>query len=161
MDEAVFSAQNIWDAVGIVDTEHYRILVEKLLRLKILENKVDRELAKKICRKEKIPFKKYPRYSISFPGKSSQTSQTSQTSQASQEPQTPQSVVIKNSAIISGKVKKVSPKGFFGFVVDEKGNEYYFRLSENKTNDKLKVDQPVKFQISDGKRGDVAINITN
>lgn len=161
MDEAVFSAQNIWDAVGIVDTEHYRILVEKLLRLKILENKVDRELAKKICRKEKIPFKKYPRYSISFPGKSSQTSQTSQTSQASQEPQTSQSVVIKNSAIISGKVKKVSPKGFFGFVVDEKGNEYYFRLSENKTNDKLKVDQPVKFQISDGKRGDVAINITN
>ncbi|MEG3132326.1 ATP-binding protein [Rouxiella sp. T17] len=146
IDEAVFSAQNIWDVVGIVDTEHYRRLVEKLWRLKILENKVDRELAKKISRKEKTPFKKYPRYSISFPSRS---------------PQTTQSTVIKNTTIISGKVKNVYPKGFFGFVVDEKGNEYYFRLSENKTNDKLAVDQPVKFQISHSKRGDIAINITN
>ncbi|OZT18683.1 hypothetical protein CHR54_03115 [Serratia marcescens] len=74
---------------------------------------------------------------------------------------TSQSIVIKTSATINGKIKKVSPRGFFGFVVDEKGNEYYFRLNENKTGDKLTIGQPVKFQISHGRRGDIAINITN
>ena len=66
-DEKVFSAQDIWDAVGIVDTEHYRTLVDRLFRLGILSNKVDRMKAKRDARKKNIPFRQYPRYTISIP----------------------------------------------------------------------------------------------
>ncbi|WP_431689115.1 ATP-binding protein [Hahella sp. NBU794] len=66
-DEKIFSAQDIWDAVGIVDTEHYRSLVDGLFRLGILKNKVERSTAKYKSRKKKIPFRQYPRYSISIP----------------------------------------------------------------------------------------------
>lgn len=66
-NERVFSAQAVWDAVGIVDTEHYRKLVDSLMRNGILLNKVERNRAKRIAKKDKIPFREYPRYVIAMP----------------------------------------------------------------------------------------------
>ncbi|QBM27258.1 ATP-binding protein [Hydrogenophaga pseudoflava] len=67
-DQRVFSAQDVWDAVGIVDTEHYRKLVDGLMRLGILANKVERDLAKRLAGKRKMPFREFPRYGIDLPG---------------------------------------------------------------------------------------------
>lgn len=67
----IFSAANIWDAVGIVDTEDYRKLVDSLLTHKILINAVERVTAKKIAKRKKIPFREYPRYKIVIPDTSS------------------------------------------------------------------------------------------
>lgn len=66
-DGRVFSAQQIWDAVGIVDTEHYRKLVDGLLRLRVLRNHVDRDKAKRLARQKRIPFREFPRYVIGVP----------------------------------------------------------------------------------------------
>ncbi|MDH0336810.1 ATP-binding protein [Metapseudomonas otitidis] len=63
----IFSAANIWEAVGIVDTEDYRKLVDSLLTYGILINAVERFAAKRAARKAKIPFKEYPRYKIIIP----------------------------------------------------------------------------------------------
>jgi len=66
-NERIFSMQQIWDAVGIVDTEDYRKLVDSLLRSKILVNTVDRFRAKRIARSKKISFREFPRYGIEIP----------------------------------------------------------------------------------------------
>lgn len=63
----VFSASNVWDAVGIVDTEDYRKLVDSLMRLDILQNEVERTTAKTQARRKKIPYREYPRYRIGLP----------------------------------------------------------------------------------------------
>ncbi len=63
----IFSAANVWDAVGIVDTEDYRKLVDSLLKLGILQNDVERNVAKQLARRKKIPYKEYPRYRIGMP----------------------------------------------------------------------------------------------
>src|SRR5690606_17954615 len=60
----VFSAQQIWDVVGIVDTEHYRKLVHGLQRLDVLKSPLDREKAQRVARGRKIPFRQFPRYTI-------------------------------------------------------------------------------------------------
>ena len=67
----IFSAQQIWDAVGIVDTEHYRKLVVRLQTLDVLRSPMDREKAQRVARSRKIPFRQFPRYSIRVPGESS------------------------------------------------------------------------------------------
>lgn len=67
-DQRVFSAQDIWDAVGIVDTEHYRKLVDGLMRMGILANRIERDLAKRLAGKRKLPFREFPRYGIDLPG---------------------------------------------------------------------------------------------
>lgn len=66
-DERIFSAQNVWDAVGIVDTEHYRKLVDSLFKLDILKNKVDRIKARIQASRKRIPFREFPRYGIGVP----------------------------------------------------------------------------------------------
>ncbi len=66
-DQRVFSAQQVWDAVGIVDTEHYRKLVASLMKLKVLSNRVDRSKAQQLAKKRRIPFREYPRYGIDVP----------------------------------------------------------------------------------------------
>lgn len=64
----VFSAQDIWDAVGIVDTEDYRVLVHGLQTKGILAAKFGNATqAKKVARKERTPFKKFNRYYIIKP----------------------------------------------------------------------------------------------
>lgn len=67
-DQRVFSAQDIWEAVGIVDTEHYRKLVDGLMRLGILANRIERDHAKRLAGKRKLPFREFPRYGIDLPG---------------------------------------------------------------------------------------------
>ena len=67
-DEGVFSAQDVWEAVGIVDTEHYRFLVDWLIKKKILISKIERNKAKRIARNKKIPFREFPRYCVLPPG---------------------------------------------------------------------------------------------
>lgn len=67
-DQRMFSAHDVWDAVGIVDTEHYRKLVDSLIRLGILQNRIDRVVAKKTAGKKKIPFREFPRLGIDLPG---------------------------------------------------------------------------------------------
>lgn len=81
-EENVFSAKDIWDAVGIVDTEHYRLLVDHLIRLRILRNNIEREKAKRIARKNKIPFREFSRYCIEMPNlkEPSKTKEKSKTS---------------------------------------------------------------------------------
>ncbi|QTT89386.1 ATP-binding protein [Pseudomonas chlororaphis] len=64
----LFSAANIWDAVGIVDTEDYRKLVESLIDLGILVNAFERMVAKRMARYKKIPFKEFARFKIVIPG---------------------------------------------------------------------------------------------
>ncbi|MBF3712045.1 putative DNA binding domain-containing protein [Burkholderia pseudomallei] len=63
----IFSAANVWDAVGIVDTEDYRKLVDSLMKLGILQNEVERTVAQKRARNKKIPYREYPRYRIGLP----------------------------------------------------------------------------------------------
>ena len=68
----IFSAHDIWEAVGIVDTEHYRQLVDSLMRSNILQNEIPRDTAKRLARKKRIPFREYPRYKIQIPGQVSE-----------------------------------------------------------------------------------------
>ncbi|PCE33296.1 ATP-binding protein [Burkholderia ubonensis] len=63
----IFSAANVWDAVGIVDTEDYRKLVDSLMKFGILQNEVERTVAQKRARSKKIPYREYPRYRIGLP----------------------------------------------------------------------------------------------
>ncbi|MCP5144752.1 MAG: putative DNA binding domain-containing protein [Gammaproteobacteria bacterium] len=72
---AIFSAKDVWDAVGIVDTEHYRLLVDSLIRFGILGNQVERNKAKRLARNKKIPFREYPRYCINIPSSEKPTQQ--------------------------------------------------------------------------------------
>jgi ATP-dependent DNA helicase RecG len=69
-DQRVFSAQDIWEAVGIVDTEHYRKLVDSLMKNGVLKNRVERDLAKRMAGKRKMPFREFPRYGIDLPSAS-------------------------------------------------------------------------------------------
>ena len=66
-DDNIFSAQDVWDAVGIVDTEHYRRLVDSLMKLSILSARVEKSKAKSLARRRRIPYREYPRYGISVP----------------------------------------------------------------------------------------------
>lgn len=66
-DQRIFSAQDIWDAVGIVDTEHYRKLVDGLMRVGVLANRVERDRARKLAMRRKLPFRDFPRYGIDLP----------------------------------------------------------------------------------------------
>lgn len=69
-DGRVFSVQQIWDAVGIVDTEHYRKLVDALMRGGALVKTIGTDAAKKAARKKKVPFREFPRYAITVPSPS-------------------------------------------------------------------------------------------
>ena len=64
----IFSAEDIWSAVGIVDTEDYRKLVHSLQTKGIIAAKYGNvNEAKKIARKTKVPFRKFKRYYIIKP----------------------------------------------------------------------------------------------
>lgn len=65
--ERIFSAQHVWDAVGIVDTEHYRKLVDSLKQLDILKNKIERRKAQFLARSKRVPYREFPRYGIGLP----------------------------------------------------------------------------------------------
>ncbi|MCH8619633.1 ATP-binding protein [Undibacterium sp. TS12] len=64
---SIFSAQQVWDAVGIVDTEHYRKLVDTLMKLDILDSRVNKQTAQNLAKRKRIPFREFPRYGIKVP----------------------------------------------------------------------------------------------
>lgn len=66
-DQRIFSAKHVWDAVGIVDTEHYRKLVDSLMKLNILNNRVERKKAQNQAKHRRIPFREFPRFGIDVP----------------------------------------------------------------------------------------------
>jgi ATP-dependent DNA helicase RecG len=66
----VISPKEIWDAVGIVDTEIYRQLLESLVRLGILETVTSKVKASNYAKKSHVPVKHVPRFAIRLPGTS-------------------------------------------------------------------------------------------
>ncbi len=63
----IISPKEIWDAVGIVDTDYYRQLIESLRDKGILYKSVTEQAIWKKARNEGVPRKGVPRYSIRIP----------------------------------------------------------------------------------------------
>ena len=59
------SPQDIWDSLGIVDTEHYRKLIESLQRLGVLHSVMPRNRAQNEAKQKGIPIRQFPRFRIS------------------------------------------------------------------------------------------------
>ena len=70
----VIAPQEIWDNLGIVDTEHYRQLIRSLQVLGILRSEVSKTVAQKQARKRHIPVRQIPRFTINFPQREPNTS---------------------------------------------------------------------------------------
>ena len=60
----VVSAKEIWEAVGIIDTDAYRRLIESLMRRGVLKAKVTRLQVQNFAIKHNIPRKSVPRYVV-------------------------------------------------------------------------------------------------
>ena len=60
----IISPKEIWGAVGIVDTDYYRQLLESLRNLGILSRSVPKARAITIARKRHIPVKQVPQFSV-------------------------------------------------------------------------------------------------
>lgn len=59
--------QEIWDALGIVDTEHYRQIVSSLQSLGLLHSDVTKNRASLLGLRKHIPRKQIPRFKIVLP----------------------------------------------------------------------------------------------
>jgi ATP-dependent DNA helicase RecG len=70
----IISPREIWEAVGIVDTEYYRQLIVSLQELGILESAINKISAQNMAKKRKTSVKHIPRFSISLPKISEQSS---------------------------------------------------------------------------------------
>lgn len=64
---AVIAPQDIWDKLGIVDTEHYRQLVLSLQELGILGSTISKSKAQNRARSRRIPVRRIPRFTIQVP----------------------------------------------------------------------------------------------
>ena len=67
IDGKLISPKEIWESVGIIDTEDYRILVNSLQKLKILDSGIPKDKAQTIARAKNINLKSVPRFKISLP----------------------------------------------------------------------------------------------
>lgn len=63
----IFSPKDIWDALGIVDTEHYRRVVDSLQKARILINEVSPVQAKSRASRQRIPTREFPRFKVVVP----------------------------------------------------------------------------------------------
>jgi ATP-dependent DNA helicase RecG len=63
----MISPREIWDAVGIVDTEYYRQLIVSLQELGILNSAINKIAAQNLAKKRKTSVKNVPRFTISLP----------------------------------------------------------------------------------------------
>jgi ATP-dependent DNA helicase RecG len=66
-DGRVISPQEIWNAVGVVDTDAYRRLIESLDQLGILERVVQKDQATRFAQKQGVPRKRIGRFTIRTP----------------------------------------------------------------------------------------------
>ena len=67
IDGNVISPQEIWDNLGIVDTEHYRQLVHSLQKLEILHSEVPKTRAQQEARRRRTSVRQIPRFTINVP----------------------------------------------------------------------------------------------
>ena len=67
MGEQLVAPQDIWDRLGIVDTEHYRQLIRSLQELRILHSEIPKARAQLQARRRKIAVRNVPRFKISVP----------------------------------------------------------------------------------------------
>ena len=67
LDGKLISPKQIWDSVGIVDTEYYRQLIESLAKIGILSTEIPRNKAQSIARHQKKSAKDVPRFKIVLP----------------------------------------------------------------------------------------------
>ena len=67
LDGQLISPKQIWESVGIVDTEYYRQLIESLAKLNILITEIPRIKAQTIAQKKSISVKDVPRFKIMAP----------------------------------------------------------------------------------------------
>ncbi len=63
----IIAPQDIWDSLGIVDTEHYRQLVLSLQQHHILRSEITKLSAKNQAHKRRIPVRKVPRFKVTVP----------------------------------------------------------------------------------------------
>ena len=70
----LISPNDIWESIGIVDTDYYRQLIESLTSKGILIRAVDKNTAYKKAKQSKIPKKKIPQFKIVLPKKESPVS---------------------------------------------------------------------------------------
>jgi ATP-dependent DNA helicase RecG len=64
----IIAPQDIWDKLGLVDTEHYRRLVESLQKLGVLSTVVPKQTANNKAKARGVPVRKIPRFAILPPG---------------------------------------------------------------------------------------------
>jgi ATP-dependent DNA helicase RecG len=69
MGGALVAPQDIWDNLGIVDTEHYRQLVRSLQDLGILTSQIPKTQAQNEAHRKRISVRKIARFRISVPKK--------------------------------------------------------------------------------------------
>lgn len=132
-DDNIFSAQDIWDAVGIVDTEHYRQLIEKLDSFGILFNIMRNDKARRIAKQQKIPFKEFKRYKISLPQLDKKNYEDIQNKSS-----------IKNEI---GVVKWFDEDKKYGFIKTSNNNDVFFHISNMKTPSQIKKGENVSFKL--------------
>lgn len=66
-NEHVISPKEIWDAVGIVDTEAYRRLIDSLTRRGLVRSVVGKHAASRLAKVRRIQRKEVPRYRVVEP----------------------------------------------------------------------------------------------
>ena len=74
----VIAPQEIWDNLGIVDTERYRQLIRSLQVLGILRSEVPKTVAQRRARQRHIPVRQIPRFKINLPQSEPRTSGATQ-----------------------------------------------------------------------------------
>jgi ATP-dependent DNA helicase RecG len=62
--KGLVAPQDIWDRLGLVDTEHYRLLVSSLQKFGILESETSKKTAASLAKKRKISVRDVPRFKI-------------------------------------------------------------------------------------------------
>jgi ATP-dependent DNA helicase RecG len=62
----LIAPQDIWDRLGIVDTEQYRLLVDGLQRKGILSTKLEKGKAQAIAKKKGVSVRSIPRFKIAL-----------------------------------------------------------------------------------------------
>lgn len=72
-DGHVISPQEIWDAVGIVDTDYYRQLLESLRERNLLHRKVSANRAFQIAKSRRTSKKRIPQFGIRNPSEAKRT----------------------------------------------------------------------------------------
>jgi ATP-dependent DNA helicase RecG len=74
IDGRLISPKEIWESVGIVDTEDYRQLLEGLRRLGILVSDIPKTQVQNLARSRKISVKSIPRFKVFPPNNTTQKS---------------------------------------------------------------------------------------